>query len=94
MTALNFNEQEINDFIEYWIPLLTDKPYYGITPQFNNEVDPLIDLKISPQPQNINRLFYCIQGMDNNNYTGFEEPELPNFLRTGYTVMEWGVIIK
>lgn len=94
MTALKFNEQEIKDFIDYWIPLLKDKPYYAITPQFNKEIDPLIVLTITPQPKNTNRLFYCIQGMDNNNYKGLKTPQMPDFSRNGYTAVEWGVIIK
>jgi hypothetical protein len=30
MKATGFNEKEINDFIEYWIPRLTESPFYAI----------------------------------------------------------------
>lgn len=93
MQELQFNTQEIKDFIEYWIPLLQDKPYYNIYPQFNTEIDKLIELNITPAPNSVNRLFYCVKGVDTDS-DSLEKPTLPTFKREGFTVMEWGVIIK
>jgi hypothetical protein len=33
-----FNKKEIDDFIEYWIPLLNKRAYYEIYPQYNKEL--------------------------------------------------------
>ena len=67
MTLTGFNPKEINDFVAYWIPRFTDWPYYAIYPQYNNELDDMIKLEFSTQPQNLIRLIYTVRGLENNN---------------------------
>ena len=93
LLQIGFSEREKNDFIEYWIPRLTDYPYYIIYPQFANDINKVIRLKFSKSPDNILRLFYLIKGIKNANQT-ILVPIIPPFKRTGFVVTEWGVILK
>ena len=93
MTVTGFNEQEIIDFTDYWIPILKDYQYYAIYPQYKEQLDRIIQLQFSKEPDNILRLIYTIKGLQANNIF-LQEPEIPNFHREGFVVVEWGVIRK
>jgi len=92
MGLYNFSDREIADFTEYWIPKLQESDYYMVYPQTNDIIDNIIKLRFSIQPNNVNRLFYGIVGLDK--YTNIEEPSIIQFKRDGFFVMEWGVFIK
>lgn len=93
MAQTGFNETEIDDFIEYWIPRLTDYPYYAIYPQYNNELNNMLKLEFSTEPANLIRLIYSVRGLQEDNLN-IEPPAIPPFDREGFTVAEWGVILK
>ncbi|MEA3392137.1 MAG: hypothetical protein U9Q91_04070 [Candidatus Marinimicrobia bacterium] len=88
----SFNENEIEDFIEFWIPELIDSPYYEIYPQYTEMVNRVIKLKISPYPDAKLRLHYVIK--ESNKDFDLPAPEIPYFEREGFTVTEWGVVLK
>lgn len=92
MKRCNFSEKEISDFTTYWIPRLTDSEYYKIYPQYNSQIDKVIQLNFSIQPDNIFRLFYGVIGSDD--YVKIEEPQINKINRNGFTVVEWGVFLK
>ncbi|MCK4593275.1 carboxypeptidase regulatory-like domain-containing protein [bacterium] len=88
-----FNDREIADFVEYWVPRLADFPFYVIYPQYTKEIEPLIRLIIEPEPDSLLRLYYAISGVDFvERYV--PEPEPRSFPREGFTVVEWGVILE
>jgi len=93
MALTGFNQKEIDDFIEYWIPRLTEYPYYAIYPQYNDELEEMIKLKFSTQPASLIRLIYSVRGLQTGNLS-LQEPVVPPFSREGFTVAEWGVILK
>ena len=84
-----FNKKEINDFLEWWIPRLKDKPYYKIYPQHTAKINEIIPLKINKKVDSLLRLFYFIEGSDQNWY--MMKPVVPPFKRDGFVVTEWGV---
>ena len=86
-----FNQNEINDFIDHWIPILTDSKYYAIYPQYNKQLDPLIQLEFSQQPDNILRLTYLITKL-NSNKIDLTKPNIPAFERKGFVITKWGLI--
>ncbi len=90
MKLTGFNKTEIKDFIEHWIPRLTDSKYYEIYPQYNKQLDLLVQLNFSKQPDNILRLVYVLKNVDSN-VTKIEIPEIPVFDRRGLVVTEWGL---
>jgi hypothetical protein len=87
-----FNKKEITDFIEWWIPRLTDKPYYKMYPQHTAKINEIVPLKINKDVDSLLRLFYFIEGSDYNWY--MTEPVIPTFKRDGFVVTEWGVSVK
>ncbi len=87
-----FIQTEIDDFVEYWIPILTDSEYFALFPQYNEQLDPLIQLNFSKQPDSILRLTYVIEKIDSDE-NKFEEPEIPPFERISFVVAEWGVVL-
>lgn len=93
MALSGFNPAEIDDFIEYWIPRLTDFPYYAVYPQYNSEMDQMTRLEFSVQPDNLLRLVYAVKGVEDDRLN-IAEPVIPSFSRQGFTVVEWGVIRK
>lgn len=92
MNSYNFSDSEINDFTEYWIPKLLGSKYYLIYPQTNEIINNIIQLKLSIQPNNVNRLYYGIIGVDEG--VKIEEPSTIRFNRDGFVIMEWGVFLK
>jgi hypothetical protein len=92
MSLYNFSGREIKDFVDYWVPKLNEHAYYMIYPQTNRIIDRAIQLNFSKQPDEINRMFYGIAGIDK--YTTIEEPLIDRFQREGFYVMEWGVFRK
>jgi hypothetical protein len=95
MLKHGFVGREIKDFLDYWIPRLTDFNYYEIYPQESNIIDTAIKLKINKNPDNVLRLFYLIKGVDSNSNNKINIPgEEHQFNRSGFYVTEWGVIVK
>jgi hypothetical protein len=92
LNAYGFNDAEIEDFLEFWIPDLKEDPYYMILPQYTEMVNQVIKLRISPRPDHLMRLHYVISG----SLFDFElpEPEIPDYEAEGFVAREWGVILK
>jgi len=94
MRACGFNDQEIRDFLQYWLPRLNEFPYYTIYPLVTRQVNALLPLRISPRPENLLRLWYVIQGTDSNAEVPVTPAGFPAFARRGFSVTEWGVILN
>jgi internalin A len=94
MAKYGFNEQEIADFTNYWVPRLTNFGYYIIYPQTTSVVNIVIALKISKQPDNMLRLFYLITGCNKPPAIAPSEPIIAPFSRNGFVLAEWGVLLK
>lgn len=72
MANRGFAQNEIDDFIEYWIPLLKEYPYYTIYPQPKETINRVIEIDFSVQPDVFYRLFFCIEG--SQSYVVLKEP--------------------
>ena len=94
LSETGFIETEIEDFIEYWIPRLESSDDYLIYPQFCADIDPFIELQFSNEPESLLRLLYVIETKQINDEIELLEPVIPEFVRKGFTVTEWGVILK
>ncbi|MDD2386402.1 MAG: hypothetical protein PHP52_06425 [Bacteroidales bacterium] len=93
MANYGFKGREIDDFIDYWIPRLDDFAFYSILPQTKPLIEGVIRLEFSMQPDNLLRLFYVVKGC-NQLPEELLEPTIENFVRDGYFITEWGVILK
>ena len=58
MKEAGFNERETKDFTEYWIPRLTDFPYYMVYPLFTDDINKVIRLNIQKLP-----IIFCVCSM-------------------------------
>lgn len=94
LTEYGFADNEIQDFITYWIPRFEAYPYYAIYPQTSDVIDRVIELQISKMPDHLLRLFYVVEGLKNFPQTQPPIPDIDIFNRSGYFVTEWGVILK
>jgi hypothetical protein len=94
LAEYGFAGREIQDFTDYWIPLLNSSEYYTIYPQTQELIESVIELDVSQEPDNLLRLFYLIQETDSirENIT---EPQIDHsFERDGFFITEWGVVLK
>jgi hypothetical protein len=94
LTAYGFQGREVDDFLEYWSPLLSDD-YYLVCPQ-TEEIDAVVGLYVEPEPDSVLRLFFLIEPVDESLATAdwyLPEPLIPKFERTGFAVVEWGVCL-
>lgn len=93
MSDYGFEGQEIDDFVNYWIPQFDKYSYYSIYPQTQSIINDVIVMDFSNQPDNLLRLFYVIKGSDQI-LDKLTEPTIDDFEREGYFITEWGVILK
>jgi hypothetical protein len=94
LNKFGLNEMEIYDFVEYWVPKLTDFEYYLIFPQKKELINQLIDLNFSKEPQNLQRIFYLFKGIDKNHDVKINPPQYNSVDRKGYTIIEWGGMVS
>ena len=89
MINYGFDGQEIEDFIEYWIPRLDRFSYYSIFPQTKELINEAIEFSFSIEPDNILRLFYVIKGFDEIPSSNLTEPVIDiSFEREAYDNQE------
>ncbi len=93
MARYGFKNNEIQDFITYWIPRLTEHDSYAIYPQTSHLINDVIELNFSKQPDNVLRLFYVIKGNQSASGTPLTAPHIEDFRRNGFVVTEWGVVL-
>lgn len=93
MGEAGFNQNEITDFIDYWIPILIDFNYYEIYPQYKKQMDKIVIINSSPEADNVFRLIYLIKGRNDSNLN-LPAPIVETAKREGFHIIEWGVIIK
>ncbi|MCK5809313.1 hypothetical protein KAH37_10040 [bacterium] len=85
--------QELQDFMDWWMPRWKGmSKYYAVYPQYNREIDPLIEITFSTPLDNFIRLFYIVDAIDDPEDVALETPEIPEFKREGFFGVEWGVI--
>jgi len=92
MKSRGFAQNEMDDFIEYWIPRMKEFPYYTIFPQTKEAINLVVDVEFSVQPDTFYRLFYCIKGSQKS--LTLDEPVNSTFTRNGFTALEWGVVMR
>jgi len=91
LAATGFYPHEIEDFCEFWVPRLDDKPFFALYPQYDEAYDGLVHLEVEPEPWTVIRLAYLIEGSEER----FElmPAAIPAHEVGGFTVHEWGVIL-
>ncbi|MCX7021701.1 MAG: carboxypeptidase-like regulatory domain-containing protein [bacterium] len=94
LAAYGFAGREIEDFLEFWAPRLTDYPLFAVYPQVGTEYEKLVSLGVFPAPDSVLRVVFTIRGSWEKEELAPTEPAIAPFERRGFTVVEWGVILK
>lgn len=87
LSSLGLNRREANEFIVYWLPQMEQNPYNLISFQAEAYTDHA-RLEISPRPDSVLRVFMAWKALDEPVELPAQTP--PAFVRTGFTVVEWG----
>ncbi len=88
LAKLGMNKKESADFMEFWVPLMQEKPYYFITFLPQQDFDKVAPLTVSPKPDTVIRVFMDYEGLDEKKYV--EPQRIVTPARVGFTVVEWG----
>ena len=92
LPTLGLNGKETGDFIAYWSDHLPYAPCYHIFPQDNDYVDRQIGITVTPAPDSVLRLWLVIIGKETCSL--LDSPTPAAFVRKGFVVVEWGVVLK
>lgn len=85
---IGLNNQETNDFIQYWLPILERNKYNFIYFLVNEECNEIATLNVNPKPETTIRIYMEFYGLEN--FTRINEQQLPKTERKGFTIVEWG----
>ncbi|MBI4257150.1 hypothetical protein HY626_03800 [Candidatus Uhrbacteria bacterium] len=93
LARMNFNQVEIADFIEFWLPRMQSEPFYKIGFHGTNVMNELAPLSLSVKPDHIFRILMDYEGLDV--WQPSKPPvRLPRANRDGFEVMEWGGVLR
>ena len=84
---MGLSEDEMNEFIVYWLPLMEHNKYNLISFQKEAYTDSA-KLSITPQPDSMLRVFMAYVPLENT--VRVQPQQLEEFERKGFTVVEWG----
>ena len=91
LAAIGLNENEINDFIVYWLPSMKKYNNCFIHFRINDNIGGSSILAVKPEPATIIRVFMEFSGAaDLSSVPKLPEQSLPSFARNGFTLVEWG----
>ncbi|MFA6414529.1 MAG: hypothetical protein WCV89_00835 [Candidatus Paceibacterota bacterium] len=92
LTLLGLNVKERADFMSFWVPRLSKTPYYFITFVPKSEMDRVAPLTVIPAPDTMIRVLMDYKPLSAP--IPAEPLEITTPMRTGFTVVEWGGIIR
>ncbi len=87
LTNMGLTEEEMNEFIVYWLPRMERNPYNLIAFQGKAYTD-TAKLHITPEPDSMLRVFMTYVPLEQA--VEIEPQQFSAFDRTGFTVVEWG----
>lgn len=90
LTEYGFNEKEIADFVEFWVDKLPEGVDYMMYPNDTEIIDRAMPVSFSTEPDSIFRIWFTFEAYDDQEVP---EPEVEEFNRDGFTVVEWGGVI-
>ncbi len=90
--ALGLNEKETGDFLEFWEPKMKSSPYYFVTFLGNKQMNDIAPLAIDPKPETVIRVLMDFMPLQEK--IEVEEYEIHTPQRKGFTVVEWGGVLR
>ena len=92
LSKLGLNKKEIEQFKEYWLKELKKANYYEIKLLSTEFLAENMKLLIHPKPETLIRLNFYFTPL--NDKVEIKEPEIITPIRKGFTVVEWGGLVK
>lgn len=92
LSELGLNQKESADFMEFWWPKMPDTPYVRLTWLGTKEMNQLAPLSVNPKPDTMIRIFLDFAGL--NEPINIEPQHLSHPARNGFTLVEWGGLLK
>lgn len=92
MPKFGLNSKETTQFSDYWMRSLPKAAYYKITVVPQSQLDVMTKLSIDPKPDTILRLGFLFEALDQP--MQMIAPDIASFNRQGFSVIEWGAMIK
>ncbi len=96
LDEVSFTPKEKEDMLSYWVPEMLRKSgeYYRISFLQTAQLNSMIPMKISPQPDHLFRIFLDWDVYAQNPHITLEPQKLGKVERNGFTVVEWGGLKK
>jgi len=99
LPKMGLNKSETADYIEYWLPILPKSDYYFIGLLSPENVDHIEPLEITPAANSILRVRLYYEALSSIEAVvkakDLKQPQnMPLFNRAGFTVVEWGGMVK
>ena len=85
---IGLNNQEINEFIQFWLPILEQNEYNFIHFRINDACNEIAKLNVNPKPETSIRVYMEYYGLEE--FTTINEQILTKTERKGFTLVEWG----
>ncbi len=85
------NAQEMKDFMDFWVPRMIGAPYYRIS-FLTDDWSEQVPLNVSPVPKTNIRVFMDWQRLAAP--IALPEPTLKTPTRSGFTLVEWGGLLR
>jgi hypothetical protein len=92
LTQLNLNQKEIEDFIAYWENRIPNTPYVRISWLTTSDLQRLAPLYVTGGVDTLIRVFLDMEGLAT--WQSLPQQSLVGIQRTGFTVVEWGGLVK
>ncbi|HKC04642.1 MAG TPA: hypothetical protein VKC54_02115 [Patescibacteria group bacterium] len=91
LKSQGLNEKETSDFLDFWLPKISNKPYVRLTWLNTLEMNNLAPLTVSPKPDTMIRVFLDFEGLDQPVNLIPQKLFAPQ--RKGFTLIEWGGLL-
>ncbi|MDD5306847.1 MAG: hypothetical protein PHU25_05950 [Deltaproteobacteria bacterium] len=92
LAIYGFTQNEIADFITYWKPGLQKATCYLVYPQLDEQVSQMMTLTVDPAPDTMMRLWFVVKPRETCDE--LPAPAIEPLTRTGFTAVEWGVVLQ
>lgn len=92
LAKYGLNEKESAEFREFWVPKMTGAKYYRVSFVETTAWNKAAPLAVSPRPTSVLRIFMDWQKLSKP--VEIEEPKIQPFVRDGFTLVEWGGLLR
>lgn len=89
---LGLNAVETKDFIEFWEPRMQGSPYYKVSFLGTQTMNELAPMTVTPTPDTVIRVLMDFRPLSKK--ISIPEQRLGHIPRNGFTVLEWGGVLR